>query len=108
MISDSLAVIDSAIATHSSTRYPVRSVYSMFSGGHDSLAATAIAARHPRPLRFFVKRYIPHPERTVLVSGRRVLESSRRRRSVVPHERPPLCTSCVSRRLSAQQSPGPA
>ena len=150
-----LEIIDAAITAHSSDRYPVRSVYALFSGGHDSLVSTAIAARHPlfagavhintgigieqtrefvratcreqgwplfevraledcgqcyrsmvldqgfpgpalhykmfqrlkeRPLRHFIKR-VPHPERTVLVSGRRLLESSRRSRTVKPHDR---------------------
>lgn len=38
-----LAMLDEAIAEHEP-----RAVYALFSGGHDSLTATAIAAAHPR------------------------------------------------------------
>lgn len=40
---DATAVIDSAVATHNASR-----VFAMFSGGHDSLTATHIAAQHPK------------------------------------------------------------
>ena len=37
------ALLDAAIAQHP----PVVAVYALFSGGHDSLASTAITAKHP-------------------------------------------------------------
>lgn len=43
MVEESLGIIDAAIAAHKPSH-----VFAMFSGGHDSLTATAITARHPR------------------------------------------------------------
>lgn len=41
-VDSGLALIDSAIAEHHPSR-----VFALFSGGHDSLSATAVAAKHP-------------------------------------------------------------
>lgn len=42
------SVIDDAIAACSKGRRQVREVWGLFSGGHDSLASTSIASKHPR------------------------------------------------------------
>lgn len=41
MLDDALGVVDTAVRKHA-----LASVYALFSGGHDSLASTAIAAQH--------------------------------------------------------------
>jgi 3'-phosphoadenosine 5'-phosphosulfate sulfotransferase (PAPS reductase)/FAD synthetase len=42
LLDESFAILDEAIAAHNPKR-----VYGFFSGGHDSLTATAIVAKHP-------------------------------------------------------------
>ena len=44
---EALQRIDLAVAEHSSPGREIVAVYGAFSGGHDSLVATAIAAKHP-------------------------------------------------------------
>ena len=43
MLADAMAVLDEAIEAHHPSH-----VFALFSGGHDSLTATAVTARHPR------------------------------------------------------------
>lgn len=42
-VPNALAVLDEAIETHDPSH-----VFALFSGGHDSLTATALTAKHPR------------------------------------------------------------